>query len=83
MVVEVIGTASDAQRFRRVQRKLAVALVVLTIGMIILRPYEEAHRSVPSFVVTMLWTLAAIALSSMMIAGPDEEPDEYAGEGAL
>ena len=61
---------------------LAVALVVLTIGMIILRPYEEAHRSVPSFVVTMLWTLAAIALSSMMIAGPDEEPDEDAGEGA-
>ena len=83
MVVEVVGTVSGAQRFRRVQRKLAVALVVLTIGMIILRPYEEAHRSVPSFVVTMLWTLAAIALSSMMIAGPDEEPDEYAGEGAL
>ena len=82
MVVEVVRTASGAQRFRRVQRRLAVVLVVLTIGMIILWPYEEAHRSVPSFVVTMLWTLAAIALSSMMIAGPDEEPDEDAGEGA-
>jgi hypothetical protein len=42
-----------------------------------------AHRSVESFVVTCLWTLAAIALSSMMIAGPDEELDEDAGEGAL
>ena len=84
MVVEVVGTVSGAQRFRRVQRRLAVALVVLTIGMIILWPYEEAHRSVPSFMVTMLWTLAAIALSSMMIAGPDEEPDdEDSGEGAL
>ena len=83
MVVEVVGTVSGAQRFQQVQRRLVVVLVVLTIGMVILWPYEEAHRSVPSFVVTMLWTLAAIALSSMMIAGPDEEPDEYAGEGAL
>jgi ABC-type xylose transport system permease subunit len=83
MVVEVVGAVSGAQRFRRVQRRLAVALVVLTIGMVILWPYEVAHRSVPSFVVTMLWTLAAIALSSMMIAGPDEEPGENSGEGAL
>ncbi|MEX5307598.1 hypothetical protein RF644_17775 [Kocuria sp. CPCC 205258] len=83
MVVEVVGTVSGAQRFRLVQRRLSVALVVLTIGMIILWPYEEAHRSVPSFVVTSLWTLAAIALSSMMIAGPDEEPHEDVGEGAL
>lgn len=84
MVVEVVGTVSGAQRFRRVQRWLSVALVVLTVDMIILWPYEVAHRSVPSFVVTMLWTLAAIALSSMMIAGPDEEPDDDdAGEGPL
>ena len=76
MVVEVVGTVSGAQRFQQVQRRLVVVLVVLTIGMVILWPYEEAHRSVPSFVVTMLWTLAAIALSSMMIAGPDEEPDD-------
>jgi RsiW-degrading membrane proteinase PrsW (M82 family) len=76
MVVEVVGTVSGAQRFQQVQRRLVVVLVVLTIGMVILWPYEEAHRSVPSFVVTMLWTLAAIALSSMMIAGPDEELDD-------
>jgi RsiW-degrading membrane proteinase PrsW (M82 family) len=84
MVVEVVGTVSGAQRFQQVQRRLVVVLVVLTIGMVILWPYEEAHRSVPSFVVTMLWTLAAIALSSMMIAGPDEDPDDDdTGEGPL
>ncbi|GAA1749874.1 hypothetical protein [Kocuria aegyptia] len=84
MVVEVVGTVSGAQRFRQAQRSLAVALVSLTIGMLILWPYQEAHRSVAGFVATLLWTLAAIALSSTMMAGSDEEPDdEVAGEGAL
>ncbi|MEX5234957.1 hypothetical protein [Kocuria arenosa] len=83
MVVEVVETVSGTHRLRQVQRSLAVALVALTIGMIILWPYQAAYRSVASLMVTLRWTLAAIALSSMMIAGPDEEPDdEDAGEGA-
>ena len=47
MVVEVVGTVSGVQRFRQVQRRLSVALVVLTVAMNILWPYEVAHRSVP------------------------------------
>ncbi|MFF0903054.1 UNVERIFIED_CONTAM: hypothetical protein RF653_05205 [Kocuria sp. CPCC 205316] len=84
MVVEVVGTVSGAQRFRQVQRRLAVVLVALTVGMLILWPCQAAPRSVASFVVTLLWALVAIALSSMMTTGPDEEPaDEDADEGAL
>ena len=84
MVVEVVGTVSRAHRFRHLQRRLTVALIGLTVGMLIFWFYQAAHRSVTSFVATLLWTLAAIALSSTMTAGPDEEPeDEDAGEGAL
>ncbi len=83
MVVEVVGSVSGAQRFYRAQRRLTVALAALTVVTIVLWPYQATHRSVASFVATCLWTLAAIALSSMMIAGPDEEPDEDAGKGTL
>lgn len=79
MVVERVGPAAGKQSFRRVELWVTVALVMPTVGGIVLLPFQVVHRSVDSFVVTLLWTLAALILSFLMIAGPDAEPD---GEGA-
>lgn len=74
MVVESVRPASSTGTFHRVKLWVIASLAVLTVVMVALWPYQEAHRSVASFVVTLLWTLAALTLSSMIIAGPDADP---------
>jgi hypothetical protein len=84
MVVEVVATAPGAERFRAVVRRLTVVVAVLTLGQLFVWDSQDAHRSMFSFVMSMIWLCSTLVLAGMTIAGPDEEPaDDDAGEGAL
>ncbi|MFI7744744.1 hypothetical protein [Kocuria rhizosphaericola] len=84
MVVEVVATATGADRYRRAVRRLGVVVAVLTVGQLFIWDNQDAHRSMFSFVMSMIWLCTTLVLAGMTIAGPDEEPDdEVAGEGAL
>lgn len=83
MEVESVRSAAGPVAFQRVKLWGSVALAVLTVLMVGLWPYTDAHRSVASFVVTLLWTLAALTLSLLVLAGPRKDPDdEPAPEGS-
>ncbi|MEX5256672.1 hypothetical protein [Kocuria arenosa] len=85
MAVEVVGAETGAERFWRVVRRLAVVVAVLTFGQLFVWANHDAHRSIFSFVMSMIWLCATLVLAGMTIAGPDDEPvsDEDAGGRAL
>lgn len=76
MVVEVVATATGAQRYRRAVRRLGVVATVLTFGRLFVWDNHDAHRSMFSLVMLMIWMCTTLLLAGLTIAGPDEEDDD-------
>lgn len=81
MVVEVVETATGAQRYRRAVRRLGVVVAVLTFGQVFVWDNHDAHRSMFSFVMSMICLCTTLVLAGLTIAGPDEEPDDLDDRG--
>lgn len=76
MVVEVVATATGADRDRRAVRRLGVIAAVLTFGQLFVRDNQDAHRSMFSFAMSMIRLCTTLVLAGLTIAGPDEKQDD-------